>query len=147
MGQDAQVINRVPNRVIWSAAELVFSAGTSDGREMALAVVDESGGLVFGAQSDRCHPRVLRVAMRKAYTAAVMRRDTVTFRDEDRAAGKDLADWGDPMFTHLVGGVLLRAGADYYGGVGVGGNTTERDETIATLVAATLLEGLSRGAP
>lgn len=136
------MINRIPNRLIWAAAELVFRSGADDGREMALAVVDESGALVFAAQSDRCHPRVLRVAMRKAYTAAVMRRDTVAFRDEDRAAGKDLTDWGDPMFTHLVGGVMLKAGEECYGGVGVGGNTTERDGEIGRSTASLLLDGL-----
>jgi 2-iminobutanoate/2-iminopropanoate deaminase len=138
------MINRVPNDRIYDAARRVFDQAARDGREMAFAVADEAAGLVFAARTDGCAARVLTHAVRKAYTAAVMRRDTVTFRDGDREAGKTLADWGDPQLTHLVGGAVLSRDGEHWGGVGVGGNTTERDGELALLARDLLLHGASR---
>lgn len=134
------MINRVGNDRLGEAARLVFAQAAEDGRQMAIAVTDEAGGLVFAMRMERCHARILRVAIRKAYTVAVMQRDTVTFRDQDREQGKSLGDWGDPMLTHLVGGVVIRQGNDWYGGVAVGGNETGRDDEIARLALGVLVD-------
>lgn len=132
------MINRVPNDRILAAARRVFEEGTRDGREMAVAVADEAGSLVFGASMERAAARILRHTIRKAYTAAVMQRDTITFRDQDREMGKTLADWGDPMLTHLVGGVVVRMHGEWFGAVAVGGNSTERDDAIARVALEVL---------
>jgi uncharacterized protein GlcG (DUF336 family) len=139
--KDICVINRVGNDRIWLAANLVFEEAVRDERQMALAVTDEAGGLVFGARMEQADTRILTHSIRKAYTAAVMRRDTITFRDEDREREKTLADWGDSMLTHLVGGVVLRRDGEWHGAVGVGGNGTLRDDDIARMAAQVLLGG------
>ena len=133
------MINRVTNDKIQQAAELVFAEAGKDGRNMAFAVADEAGALVFGTRMQLTHARVLRHAVRKAYTAAVMQRDTITLRDQDAELGKTLADWGDPMLTHLVGGVVIFQGEECYGGAAAGGNSTERDDEIARLALEVLL--------
>jgi uncharacterized protein GlcG (DUF336 family) len=133
------MINRVEHDRLLAVTDLVFAEARRDGRLMAVAVTDEAGGLVFGIRMPGCHARVLKTAVRKAYTAAVMQRDTITFRDEDRDRQKTLGDWGDPMFTHLVGGVVIRRDGEWYGGLGVGGNGTDRDDEIARLALATLV--------
>jgi 2-iminobutanoate/2-iminopropanoate deaminase len=138
------VINRVPNHRIRDAARRVFGEAARDGREMAFAVADEAAGLVFAARTEGCAARVLTHAIRKAYTAATMQRDTVAFRDGDRQAGKTLADWGDPQLTHLVGGAVLWRDGELWGGVGVGGNTTERDGELSLLARDLLLQGVSQ---
>src|SRR5680860_1725268 len=107
---EAPVIIRVSNDKIYEAARRVFEEGSKDGRDMAFAVTDEAGNLVFGARMENSVARILKHAMRKAYTAAVMQRDTITLRDQDKELGKTLADWGDPMLTHLVGGVVINRG-------------------------------------
>lgn len=132
------MINRVSDEAIRRAVDAVWREATDDGRLMALAVMDEAGGLVFGTRMEGCHARVLRAAINKAYTAAVMQRDTITFRDEDRERGKTLADWGDPMLTHLVGGVVVRRGEEWFGAIAVGGNSTERDDELARLALKSL---------
>lgn len=137
------MINRIPNDRIHEAARQVFGEAARDGREMAFAVADEAAGLVFAARTDGCAARVLTHAIRKAYTAATMRRDTIAFRDGDNQAGKTLADWGDPQLTHLVGGAVLTRDGDAWGGVGVGGNTTERDRELSFLARDLLLHGVS----
>ncbi len=139
------MINRVPNDRICEAARRVFDEAARDGREMAFAVADEAAALVFAVRTEGCAGRVLTHAIRKAYTAATMRRDTITFRDGDRRAGKTLADWGDPQMTYLAGGAVLARDGEHWGGVGVGGNTTERDAELALLARDLLLHGDSRG--
>jgi uncharacterized protein GlcG (DUF336 family) len=133
------VINRVRHDRLLAATDVVFAEGRQDGMPMALAVTDEAGGLVYAVRMPGCPARVLTMALRKAYTSAVMQRDTLTFRDEDRDRGKTLADWGDPMFTHLVGGVVVRRDAEWFGGLAVGGNETDRDDAIARAALAILV--------
>lgn len=127
------MVNRVPNDKIHQAARVVFEEADKDGRAMAFAVVDEAGGLVFATSMEQAASRILKHAVRKAYTAAVMQRDTITLRDQDAELGKTLADWGDPMLTHLVGGVVINLDGQWYGGAAVGGNSTERDDGIARI--------------
>lgn len=133
------MINRVPNDRLFAAAERVFAEGGRDGRGMAFAVADEAGNLVFGASMETAAPRILKHSVRKAYTAAVMQRDTITLRDQDHERGKTLADWGDPMLTHLVGGVVIRRDGEWFGGAAVGGNSTERDDEIARIALGVLV--------
>ncbi|HUY07115.1 MAG TPA: heme-binding protein [Acidimicrobiales bacterium] len=132
------MINRVPLERIALASEAVFAESRVDGRDMAFAVVDEAGGLVFGVRYENTATRVLTHSIRKAYTSAIMRRDTIAFRDEDRERDKTLADWGDMNLTHLVGGVVIKMEGEWFGGLGVGGNSTERDDEIARIALAIL---------
>lgn len=125
------MINRVSSRQIYEARDRVFEAAKRDGRQMAIAVVDEAAELVFAERMHDCAARVLRHAVRKAYTAATMRRDTLVFRDEDIERRKTLATWGDSDLTHLQGGLVIRIGDEWFGGVAVGGHTTEQDEDLA----------------
>lgn len=133
------MINRVELERIELAARAVAEEARGDGRLMAFAVADEAGGLVYAVRMPGCHARVLRHAIRKAYTCAVMQRDTIVFRDQDREMGKSLADWGDPDLTHLVGGVVIRRGDEWLGGLGVGGNETCRDDEIARIALEVLV--------
>jgi uncharacterized protein GlcG (DUF336 family) len=135
------MINRIPLATIRAAREVLFESGALDHRAMAIAVVDEAAGLVYAERMEDCHARVLVHAHRKAYTAATMRRDTLFFRDQNAELAKSLADWGDSMLTQLPGGVALGSGQDWWGGVGVGGNTEPRDIELARLVARLLLDG------
>jgi glc operon protein GlcG len=105
-------------------------------------VVDAGGDLISCARVDGCHERVLRFAIRKAYTAATMGRSTVRFKDELLEHSRTLDDYGDPLFTTLQGGVPVRVGQQVVGAVAVGGNTVERDKGIADIAAAALLAGL-----
>lgn len=135
------MINRMPHERILATCQAVFDEAARDSRQMAFAIADEAGALVFGARTDRCDARVLRHATRKAYTSAVMRRDVVTFRRQNAERGNTLADWGDAMLTQLPGGVVIAVGGECYGGLAVGGNTTERDEEIARIALGVLVTG------
>ena len=132
------MINRVLTERIYAARDMVFAEAAKDQRFMAFAVADEAAGLVFGERMDGCHARVLRHAIRKAYTSATMRRDTRVFRDQNAEQGKTLADWGDVELTQLLGGLVIKIGDEWFGGMAVGGNEPDRDEALARAALAIL---------
>jgi uncharacterized protein GlcG (DUF336 family) len=133
------MINRLSLDRIHQARQVVFAAAARDGRTMAIAVVDEAAALIYAERMEGCDARILVHAMRKAYTSATMKRSTLFFRDQNAELGKTLADWGGAELTQLPGGVEVRIGNEWYGAVGVGGNTPERDVELAELARKTLI--------
>ena len=116
------------------ALDAVFAALTSEDNPAAFAVTDEHGELICCARQDGAATRMLRRARAKAYTAANLGTDTVTFRDDVvKAEGRALNDWGDPMVTSLKGGLVIRHKGAVVGGIAMSGNTTERDEELARI--------------
>lgn len=113
------------------AVAAVLEEAASDGRPMAVAVVDDHGVLISCARMDGAPERVLRFAIRKAYTAAVMGRNTLDLKQEMAERGRSLADYGDPLFTSLQGGHVAVSNGRVVGAVAVGGSSQERDEAIA----------------
>ena len=103
------------------AIAAVFDQAKKDGRPVAVAVVDNHGDLITCARMDGAHARVLRYAIRKAYTAAVMGRDTVAFKKDIQDAGRSLSDYGDPLLTTLQGGLVVRSGNQIVGAIASGG--------------------------
>lgn len=133
------MINRAENDRIFEAARLVTAESEQIGRSLAFAVTDEAAELVFGLRTQRAAARLLVHAVRKAFTAATMQRDTAEFGRQDRERGKSLAEWGDTRLTYLAGGAVLVRDGDYFGGVGVGGGTAEQDHLLAQRIADLLL--------
>ena len=119
-----------------------FDAAGADDKPIAVAVVDENGDPVYMARMDGTPAADVRLAMRKAYTAAFIGRDTRAYLAQITEDGRTLADWADPMMTTLLGGLTLKAGRRVVGGIGVSGNGGERDEALARAgMGAMLLEG------
>jgi uncharacterized protein GlcG (DUF336 family) len=114
-----------------AAVAAAFEQAEKDGRSIAAAVVDAHGDLICCARMDGTPERVLRFAIRKAYTAAVMGRDTAAFKREMQQAERTLADYGDPNFTTLQGGLVVRSRGQVIGGIAVGGNPRQLDEEVA----------------
>ena len=118
-----------------------FDAAGADDKPLAVAVVDENGDPVYMSRMDGTPAADVRLAMRKAYTAAFIGRDTRAYLAQITEDGRTLADWADPMMTTLIGGLTLKAGR-VVGGIGVSGNGGERDEALARAgMGAMLLEG------
>ena len=120
------------------AIAATFEEARKEGRNMAAAVVDVNGDPICTARMDTTHERVLRFAVRKAYTAAVMQRDTLAFKSDMERANRTLADYGDPMFTTLQGGLVVMSEGRVVGGMAVGGGTNETDESIARIALQAL---------
>src|SRR3977135_67787 len=107
-----------------------IQAAKAVAKAMAFAVADCAGEMIATARMDGANPRILRHSIRKAYTAGLMCRHTLSFkRDlEEREGGLD--QWGDPNLTTLPGGLVVRSGDQFVGGVGAGGGGPD-DESIA----------------
>ena len=108
---------------------------TRDGVAMSFAVVDPYGEVVVAARMDGSAARVLRHAIRQAYTAGLMQRDTVEFKKQLGERDGNLDEWGDAMLTTLPGGVAILFDGEVIGAIGVGGNSLARDQEIAAIAA------------
>lgn len=121
----------------WSEAEravaAVFEEAAKDQRPMSVAVVDNHGELIACGRMDGSPARVLRHSIRKAYTAAVMGRDTLKFKQDLRERDGNLDEWGDVNLTTLQGGMVVMVDGHVAGGLGVGGNTSARDQKVAQI--------------
>ena len=115
------------------AIAAVFDQAKIDGRAVAVAVVDNHGDLITCARMDGAHARVLRHAIRKAYTAAVMGRDTLAFKKDMQDAGRSLIDYGDTSLTTLQGGLVVRSGNQVVGAIASGGSPRQRDVEMAQI--------------
>jgi glc operon protein GlcG len=100
---------------------------------MSFAIVDTYGEIVAAARMDGSPARVLRHAIRQAYTAGLMHRDTVSFKKQLQERDGNLDEWGDEMLTTLPGGIAIIYQAEVVGGIGAGGNSLERDREIAQI--------------
>ena len=127
------------------AVDAVMRAVTASDRPIAVAVADENGELVHAMRMDGATANDMRQASRKAYTAAFMARDSKGYRHQLLEDGRRLADWSDPMLTTLTGGLIIRHDGQVVGGVGVHGNSPDRDEELARIGVETM--GLNGAVP
>lgn len=120
---------------------ILDAAAEEPERPVAVAIVDERGDLLTYARMDRTPTWPARFAERKAYTAALMRTDTLAYQQSLKQRGAHVADLGDPKLTAAQGGVAIVHDGRVIGGIGVSGHVAERDEALARIGLAAL--GLS----
>jgi glc operon protein GlcG len=97
------------------------------------------GEVVAAVRMDGSPARVLRHAIRQAYTSGIMHRDTVTFKEQLGERDGNLDEWGDEMLTTLPGGVAIRYEGEVIGAIGAGGGKTlPRDTEIARIAVAAI---------
>jgi glc operon protein GlcG len=114
-----------------AAIAAIVAATEAAGFVVAIVIVDENGDTVASYRMDGCRPRFMKVAQRKAYTAALMDRTTEQFKDEIDRRQLQISYYGDPLFTALPGGIPI-VGTDgrTLGGIGVTGLTHMRDAEL-----------------
>lgn len=115
------------------AAKKMASAGEAEARKngwnVAIAIVDASGGLIFFQKLDETQPGSIAIAQGKARTAALFKRPTKLI-EEAIAAGKQafLAVEG---IVPIQGGLPVVAEGKVIGAIGVSGVTSAQDEQVA----------------
>jgi len=107
-----------------------IQAAKALGKAMAFAVADHTGEMIATARMDGANPRILRHSVRKAYTAAMMCRHTLSFKRDLKERDGALHQWGNADLTTLPGGLAVQSGDKFVGGVGAGGGGPD-DETVA----------------
>jgi len=134
-------------RVVNAVVEAARAAGPRTWPGVAVAVVDKEGELIAAARMDGMAPRFIRAAHRKAYTAAVMERDTagvMEFWNRQESAGhRGPPDWNDPMLTTLPGGYVVKYGTKIVGALAVSGGSGDehRDDYFADIAIKALGDG------
>jgi len=109
------------------------------GLVMSFAVVDHAGALIACQRMDGAPARTLTHAMRKAYTAAEMGRDTSRLSQDLQERGGNLSQWGNRRLTTLGGGCVVKKDDRVVGAVACGGAPTAVDEDIAQIMLAAAL--------
>lgn len=122
------------------------------GQQIAVAVVDDRGELLYFARTqmepteDQWEETLtadassyVRMAINKAYTSAVLRRDTRALKTLNEQKNRTLLDYGNPRFTTMIGGVHIKSRhGTSLGAVGVAGFTEEGDEEVAVIAISAM---------
>lgn len=96
---------------------------------VAVAVVDNSGGLIYFERMDNTQTASMNIAILKARNGAMYRRPTRAFADAIAKTGP--ATMTLPEVTASPGGLPIMADGKVIGGVGVSGVTGDQDEQCA----------------
>jgi glc operon protein GlcG len=98
---------------------------------VAIAVVDTHGDLIAARRMEGCRPRHMRMAINKAFTAAVMDRNTDDFHLELQRRQLVPSQFGDERFTSLPGGLCVQIAGKTIAAIGVTGRAGGTDLALA----------------
>jgi glc operon protein GlcG len=114
-------------------AMVLEEASKEPQRPIAVAIVDDRADLLGYARMDNVPAMAARGAQNKAYTSAMMRTDTVKYKEQLKERGSSVADTGDPRITAGQGGLAIVYQGAVVGGIGVSGHASQRDEELARI--------------
>ena len=124
-----------------SAAAASFASAAERELNVAVAIVDEGGRLLYFERMDGTGWGSGEVALGKAVSAAAYRRDTMVF-DKRLASGR-FAVLGQPQAFPIEGGLPLLIDGRCVGAIGISGALASEDTTLAE-AAVTALAALDR---
>jgi glc operon protein GlcG len=135
MTGSAQMPNPYGAPISIEAAKRVAAPAIAEARKnnwnVAVAVVDGGGHLVYFERVDNTQAASSNVAIAKARSAALFKRPTKAFQDVLAAGGSGLRILGLPDAVPLEGGLPLIMDGKIVGAVGVSGDTSEHDAICA----------------
>ncbi len=102
---------------------------------IACAVVDPTGDLVAFAAHESCGSLPRKLAVRKAYSSALLGRTTAEVAEGIAAGRIDLDRLNDDQLVAIPGAALLNSDGEKSGAVGVSGLPPHDDQELATLTA------------
>jgi glc operon protein GlcG len=123
-------------------AKKVSAAASAEARKnnwnMAIAVVDPDGTLVYYEKMDNTQLGSARVAVDKARTAALFKRPTKAFQDRLTSGSAGLPVLALEGATPVEGGIPLLIDGHIVGAVGVSGDSSNHDAQCAQAGVDTL---------
>jgi glc operon protein GlcG len=131
--QSKAVLSQIEVSQIIQAAR---SEAQQQGWAVAIAVVDDGGHPLALERLDGCAPIGAYIAIEKARSAAIGRRETKGY--EDMVNGGRTAFVSAPLITSLEGGVPVLVDGQVVGAVGVSGVKAEQDAQVAKAGIAAL---------
>ena len=128
------------NVITLEAAKKMVAAGEAEARtngwNVAITVVDASGGLILFQKLDDTQPGSVAISQGKARTAALFKRPTKMLEDMV-AAGKTAFLAVEGMLP-IQGGLPVVVSGKVIGAVGVSGVTSAQDEQVAAAAIGAL---------
>ncbi len=123
------------------AAKKMMAAGEAEARKngwnVAITIVDASGGLIMFQKLDETQPGSIAVSQGKARTAALFKRPTKAL--EEMIAGGKTAFLAVDGVVPLQGGLPVVVDGKVIGAIGVSGVTSAQDEQVAMAALAVLI--------
>jgi len=117
------------------AAKKAAAAALAETRKnnwnMAVAVVDPGGNLVYYEKMDNTQLGSAKIAVNKARSAALFKRPTKAFQDALAGGGVGLRVLALEGAVPVEGGVPLMEDGKIIGGIGLSGDTSEHDAQCA----------------
>ena len=120
------------------AAAAALAVAVKNHWNMAVAVVDPAGTLVYYEKMDNTQNGSARVAINKARSAALFKRPTRVLQDALAAGGAGLRVLALEGAVPVEGGVPLMSDGRIVGAIGISGDTSEHDGQCAQAGAETL---------
>jgi glc operon protein GlcG len=111
------------------AADAALAEAKKNSWNVAVAIVDPHGELVFFQRMDPTQHGSIRVAQEKARSAAQFKRPTKVF--EDAVKGQNINLMGLPGAVPVEGGVPIVMSGKIVGAIGVSGGTSAQDGQCA----------------
>jgi len=120
------------------AATAAIAEARKNNWNMAVAVVDPGGTLVYYEKMDNTQLGSADVAIEKARTAAKFKRPSKAFQDLVAGGGAGLRILRLPGAVPFEGGIPLIMEGQIVGAIGVSGDTSDHDGVCAQAGASTL---------
>ena len=130
----AQTMSYGPNINIETAKKIAAPAmaeARKNNWNMAIAIVDIAGDLVYFEKMDDTQIGSTGVAISKARSAARFKRPTKAFQDALAAGGEGLRILALDGAIPVEGGIPLVAGGKIVGAIGASGGTSQQDGVVA----------------
>jgi glc operon protein GlcG len=125
-----------------NVAKMAAAAAIAEAREhtweMAVAIVDTAGSLVYFEKMDDTQAGSVAVAQAKARSAALFKRPTKAFQDTLAAGGEGLRVLGLVGAVPIEGGLPLFIDGKIAGAIGVSSGTSGQDGQCAQAGVAAL---------
>ena len=119
-------------------AAAAVSEARSNGWNMAIAIVDGGGHLVYFEKMQDTQIGSIELSIEKAKTSALFRRPTKVFQDAVAAGGANLRVLRLTGTIPNEGGVPIVVGGKLIGAIGISGGSGEQDGQVARTGAAAL---------
>ena len=120
------------------AAAAALAEAVKNHWNMAVAVVDPAGTLIYYEKMDNTQNGSAQVAINKARSAALFKRPTKAMQDALASGGAGLRVMALEGAVPVEGGVPLMSDGKVIGAIGVSGDTSEHDGQCAQAGAATI---------
>ena len=130
----SQTMSYGPNINLETAKKLAAPAiaeARKNNWNMAIAIVDTAGDLVYFEKMDDTQIGSVQVAQSKARSAARFKRATKVFQDALAAGGEGLRILALDGAIPVEGGIPLVAGGKIVGAIGASGGTSQQDGVVA----------------